>query len=213
MPRLCTVCSHAHRRTIDAALIAGASLRDIAATHGLQPNAVLRHSRNHLVTELQQQVAAAHATVPPVTTTPRRPRALDLEDGNGPSAIQAPPTASTTQEATATAPETDSTDDAPAAIATPFALMTELHGTTVNILRRAVAAGDGKLALQAATAAVQVLDRMHRLMPTTNEGPALPLVETPEWAQVRSVLVDALRPHPDAAIAVAEALAAIEGAP
>ncbi|MGH7531010.1 MAG: hypothetical protein ACREMN_11560 [Gemmatimonadales bacterium] len=49
MPRLCTVCTHPDRATIDEALVARRdSLRDIARQHGLKKDAVDRHRREHV---------------------------------------------------------------------------------------------------------------------------------------------------------------------
>jgi hypothetical protein len=46
--RTCTVCASPHRATIDAALIAGRSSRDLAAQYGLSHHAVSRHFATHL---------------------------------------------------------------------------------------------------------------------------------------------------------------------
>ncbi len=56
MPRTCTICAHPERATIDTALVAGGTLRDIARQFGLSKDAVARHQADHLSTAL---VAAA----------------------------------------------------------------------------------------------------------------------------------------------------------
>ena len=57
MPRLCTVCSHARRADIDAALASGASAnRRIATRFGLSEAAVRRHKDEHLPTSLVEAV-------------------------------------------------------------------------------------------------------------------------------------------------------------
>jgi transposase len=48
MPRTCTVCSHPDRAAIDAALLEGASLRDIAGRFGTSKSTAERHKREHL---------------------------------------------------------------------------------------------------------------------------------------------------------------------
>jgi len=61
MPQICSICGHSDRSAIDAALIAGASLRDIAGRFpGLSKSAISRH-RQHVaetiaVTQQAQQV-------------------------------------------------------------------------------------------------------------------------------------------------------------
>jgi hypothetical protein len=64
MPRTCTVCTHEDRADIDSALLAGASLRDIARRVSLSKDAVARHKRDHLPTSLlvaQEVEEIAHA--------------------------------------------------------------------------------------------------------------------------------------------------------
>jgi hypothetical protein len=53
MPRSCTVCRHGQRADVDAALIAGQPLRNIAERFGLSPQALLRH-RQHVPAQAQQ---------------------------------------------------------------------------------------------------------------------------------------------------------------
>jgi len=53
MPRTCTICMHAERDTIDAALIAQQPLRDIARQYRVSKDALARH-REHLAAALVQ---------------------------------------------------------------------------------------------------------------------------------------------------------------
>ena len=52
MPRRCTICDHEGRASIDAALISGAPLRDIAGRHGVSKSALERHKAGHLPAHL-----------------------------------------------------------------------------------------------------------------------------------------------------------------
>jgi hypothetical protein len=52
MPRRCTVCDHEGRASIDAALISGAPLRDIAGHHSVSKSALERHKAGHLPAHL-----------------------------------------------------------------------------------------------------------------------------------------------------------------
>src|SRR5918997_4266727 len=58
MPRVCTVCCHPERVTIDQALVRGAVLRGIAGQYGLSKSAVERHAAEHLPALLAQGQAA-----------------------------------------------------------------------------------------------------------------------------------------------------------
>src|SRR6266545_2933433 len=55
----CTVCAHEKRVDIDAALVGGASLRDIAGQHGVSKSAVGRHKESCVPATLVQAREAA----------------------------------------------------------------------------------------------------------------------------------------------------------
>ena len=64
MPRVCTICIHPDRPTIDAALVAGEALRNIAQRTGTSATALFRHKADHLpaavaTAQAAEQVAAA----------------------------------------------------------------------------------------------------------------------------------------------------------
>ncbi len=56
MPRICTVCTHEHRKEIDEALIAGKSIAGIARDNAVSDDALFRHKVEHLPATL----AVAH---------------------------------------------------------------------------------------------------------------------------------------------------------
>lgn len=55
MSRACTVCAHPDYKTIDQALLAGQSLRNIAARFGTSRSALHRHAHFHLPAESQSK--------------------------------------------------------------------------------------------------------------------------------------------------------------
>lgn len=59
MSRVCTVCTHADRPAIDAALIAGQALRDIGQRHGLSKDALFRHQDGHIPARMAKAQGAA----------------------------------------------------------------------------------------------------------------------------------------------------------
>jgi hypothetical protein len=67
-PGNCSVCRHKHRHTIDMGIVAGVSSNVLAARFELQPDAILRHSHNHL--SPVQRAALLTAS---------QPTAIDLE--------------------------------------------------------------------------------------------------------------------------------------
>src|SRR6516164_9108315 len=60
MPQTCTVCRSKKRREIDAALIAGQPLRDIARQYGLSKDSASRHRSHHLTAALAQAEEIKH---------------------------------------------------------------------------------------------------------------------------------------------------------
>lgn len=57
MPRACTICGHAERAAIDAALASGTAYRAITRQFVVSKDAVARHAREHIA----QSVAQSHA--------------------------------------------------------------------------------------------------------------------------------------------------------
>ena len=209
--RVCACCEHPDRASIEARLVAGRSLRAVAAEFGLKAAAVHRHVQNHLTATLGAsaqthrdalQRVAPNAAADNASSAPRR--VLQLDDNTDGLEVVVPSTpteqsipAATSHLATTSALALD-----------PYALACELRDSAVSILRHASASGDAKLALDANRAAVGVLDRLARLMPRdSGETSSLPLHASPEWFRLRSVLIAALEPFPQARIAVADALA------
>lgn len=235
MARVCVCCEHPQRTAIEAQLVSGHSLRAVAADFGLKPAALHRHAQNHLSASLrasaQAHYCAAQSPATPASPNPPQSdtlpelqrvardeaplacsltarRALQLEEEQR---AQLPPSPSHQEAEGSGAPSnetTPATGHPSVAPLDPYALACELRDNAVTILRSASASGDAKLALDANRAAVNVLDRLARLMPRDGGDTAsVPLQLSPEWARLRSALMAALVPFPEARIAVAEATA------
>lgn len=58
MAKPCSICTHPQRSEIEALLIEGVSIRDIAGRFGTSKTAVHRHLREHMKAEIQQAVQA-----------------------------------------------------------------------------------------------------------------------------------------------------------
>ncbi len=83
-----------------------------------------------------------------------------------------------------------------------------LQGKTLGILLRAEGAGDLRTALGAIREAKGNVELLAKLSGKLDERPVVNLNVSPEWLQLRTVIVGALEPHPDARESV---LRAIEG--
>lgn len=59
MPLPCSICPHSARKEIDRGLIAGESIRGMAAKHGVSASAIRRHRDSHLRRALKRTVEEA----------------------------------------------------------------------------------------------------------------------------------------------------------
>jgi transposase-like protein len=81
-----------------------------------------------------------------------------------------------------------------------------LQGRALDILERAEKAGDLRTALAAISQARGNLELLGKLAGELDERPVVNLNVSPEWLELRAVIVTALEPHPDARGAVLRAL-------
>jgi hypothetical protein len=85
-----------------------------------------------------------------------------------------------------------------------------INGATLQILSEARAVGDGSLALKAIDRLQRQIELQARLLGELDDRPQVNILVSPEWGLVRQALVGALVPYPDARVAVAGALSALE---
>ena len=82
----------------------------------------------------------------------------------------------------------------------------DLQGRAYGILDKAEGAGDLRTALGAIREARGNLELLAKLLGELDERPVVNLNVSPEWLELRAVIVGALEPHPDARGAVLRAL-------
>ena len=85
-----------------------------------------------------------------------------------------------------------------------------LRGETMGILETAKGAKDLRTALAAIREARESLTLVAKLLGELKEGPTVNVTISTAWVEVRSVLVAALAPYPEARAVVAEELARLE---
>lgn len=159
----CTVCSHADREALDAALVAGEAMRAIARRHGVSKDAVARH-RAHVSAALARVVA-------------------EREEAGPRSAL-------------------DRVED--------------LYGRASKVLDAAESEGKASLSLAAVRELRSLVELLGKLTGELDERPqvqVLNVTTSAEWLQVRTALMAALRPYPEAAQAVAGSLVQLEAGP
>ena len=81
-----------------------------------------------------------------------------------------------------------------------------LNCETLLILAEARKGKDNYLALQAIARAEKQLELQAKLIGELDEGQSVSVVLTPEWAHLRTVIVQALRPYPEAQAVLLKAL-------
>src|SRR5688500_11735941 len=84
-----------------------------------------------------------------------------------------------------------------------------LHTHALDILERAEKSGDLRTALAAISQARGNLELLGKLAGELDERPVVNLNVSPEWLELRAVIVGALEPHPAAHTAVLRALESV----
>ncbi len=87
-----------------------------------------------------------------------------------------------------------------------------LQSKTLSILLRAEGAGDLRTALSAVREARGNVELLAKLSGELDERPVVNVLVSPQWLELRTILVTALEPHPEALGAVLGALEAADGA-
>lgn len=182
MARPCTVCKHAKRRAIDAALVDGAaSLRDVARRFATSKDALARHRSTCLVDAMARGAAAAVERQAEAKVAAEIAHGSDLRSQATAGLNTALRLVDSAQEILDRA--RDEAD----------------HATALDAVRASA------VALREARAHVELLGKASgELGP--NVAVQVNIAASPEWATLRGVIVDALAAHPDALAAVAAAL-------
>lgn len=205
---------------MEARHLMGDSTRAIGAAFGVRHDAVNRHMLNHLGRSLTAAIASQDTPLQPVapitaeTDAPAGshvPRAWQLEEAPADDAEpQTTPPVSTSASPAPSMPITVPVAPSvtPAGPFDPLAAIYALHARILALVTRAETSGDDRLAVSAIREARGVVDTLARIAPAfgASAGVAVPLANSPEWHALRGVLVAALAPHPEAGLAVAEAL-------
>lgn len=159
MARSCTICNHSDRSSIESAIVASVSLRDIARQYGVSKDSLSRHS--------------AHIT----------------------EAIKA------SQEAKEEAQALDVVRQ-----------LQEINAVAIAIMKESRKNGKNGTALFAIDRIQKQLELQAKLLGDIDEGTTVTIWMAPEWQSIRTLIVQALAPYPDARIAVATALSHMENA-
>ena len=158
MPRTCTICAHAGRDAIDAALVTGAAFPAIAALYRVSEDALGRHKASHVPATLAQAAEASEVA-----------RADSLLDQ-----------------------------------------LRDLQATTLRILATAEKTGRLTPAVLAIGQARQNIELMAKLLGELDQEGTTNITISPQYVEVRTLIITALAAFPEARQAVVAALAAGE---
>lgn len=157
MPPKCTICHHPSREAIDAAIVSGETLRDIAQRFAVSRDALYRH-KAHIPT------------------------------------------------AVATAREAGEVAEADRLLLTVRDLLQAAIGT----IAQAESGGDLRTKLAAIREARETAKLLLEVYGELQTQPTFNIIMAPEWVEVRTVVLQALTPYPDARLAVAGALEKVD---
>jgi len=85
-----------------------------------------------------------------------------------------------------------------------------INAASLSVLADARRAGDGDLALKAVDRVQRQIELQAKLLGELDERPVVNLVASPEWLQVRAVILDVLADAPDRRLALVSRLQALE---
>jgi hypothetical protein len=86
-----------------------------------------------------------------------------------------------------------------------------INGATLQILNEARQTGNSELALKAVDRVQRQVELQAKLLGELDDRPQVNVLLAPEWLTVRTTLLAALAPYPEARAAVAQQLLALEG--
>ena len=85
-----------------------------------------------------------------------------------------------------------------------------INGAALRVLNDAIGAGDREVVLKAAATILRQIELQAKLLGELDERPQVNVLVTSEWVSVRTALLAALGPFPEARVAVAAQLMALE---
>lgn len=84
-----------------------------------------------------------------------------------------------------------------------------INAAALGVLRDARDRKDGELVLKAVDRVYRQIELQAKLIGELDERPTVNVLVAPQWLAVRAAMLDALRPYPEARVAVADRLTAI----
>jgi hypothetical protein len=86
-----------------------------------------------------------------------------------------------------------------------------INGAALGVLKKARDEGDGELQLKAIDRVQKQIELQAKLLGDLDEAPQINVTVSPQWIELRAVIVQALAPYPEARTAVARVLCEVAG--
>jgi ATP-dependent exoDNAse (exonuclease V) beta subunit len=218
MPRTCTVCAHPKRDEIEGQLVSQVGYRDIARQFSVSKDALARHMADHLpeallrAQEAQGEAEAINVLRELSRCAARLNLLFDacdkwLRDANNPNRYDIGPRA---EEIFVTYLEKG--DDGrkirkKAKLSDLLAKIDKQHEVVSSETKHA---DPRELVLKTYDRIESLLTLIAKLIGQLDERPQVNVLLSPEWAVIRSYLVESLEDFPDARAAAAGAILALE---
>lgn len=199
MPQTCTICKHPERAKIERALVQGVSLRDIAGQFGASKSAVERHRKVCMPEEIAQAQEAREAAF-----------ALNVAEQLHAINESSRTLLKVAQQALYRIVSTQA-DELPSQAAL-LAMDKERRALTLKLsgIYNWRKNQDMQNAMQAIDRVQKQLELQAKLQGDLAQEGTVNIWISQEWASARQSLLEALRPFPEARVAVAQALLALE---
>ena len=187
MPRPCGPCQDKRRNELDRRLlemeISGETFRGISREFGYSEDALSRHKANHLTLDLSEVKEAMETA-----------RAEALEEARQ-------------KELEKTKAEVKETTAGRLELAKDyFDQLREVRAHAANLLDRAEASEDLKTAAVFLRELREQIRLMAELEGKLQAQPQITIINSPEWVELRTVIIQALEPYPEAREAVVHAI-------
>ena len=189
MARPCSICAHSERLEIDRLLLQGISYRDIAGQFGLSKTAISRH-KDHIGTDLRD--------VREVMVRARE-EALSQIKAEEVETLETVKAEIITEARESIASRLELCKD-------HFGQLRVLRERAALALETAEMAEDVKVALLAIKELRELVRLWGELEGKLQSQPTVNVLISPQWLELRTIIVSALRPHPEALEAVLAAL-------
>lgn len=195
MARPCSICTHSERLEIDRLLLSGESYRKIAERFGLSTGSISRHRVAHVGTDLRDvrevMIQAREEALAEVKAEIKdEVKTRSLEDVKAEVIAEA-------RESIASRLELCKSH---------FDQLRVLRERAAIALETAEGAEDVKVALLAIKELRELVRLWGELEGKLQSQPTVNILVAPQWLELRTIIVSALRPHPEALEAVLAAL-------